>query len=42
MAAELRVEEIMIVTIVHDHAARRRSYQLLADSMGLISENNAP
>jgi len=42
MATELRIEEIMIVTIVHDHAARRRSYELLAASMGLVSQNNAP
>jgi luciferase family oxidoreductase group 1 len=42
MAAELRIEEIMIVTIVHDHAARCRSYELLAASMGLVSQNNAP
>ncbi len=42
MASALRIEEIMVVTIVHDHAARRSSYELLADSMGLESQNNAP
>jgi luciferase family oxidoreductase group 1 len=28
-------EEVMVVTIVHDHAARRRSYELIAQSFGL-------
>jgi luciferase family oxidoreductase group 1 len=28
-------EELMIVTITHDHAARRRSYELIADAFGL-------
>jgi len=27
--------EIIVVTITHDHAARRRSYELLADAFGL-------
>jgi alkanesulfonate monooxygenase SsuD/methylene tetrahydromethanopterin reductase-like flavin-dependent oxidoreductase (luciferase family) len=27
------VEEVMVVTIVHDHQARRRSYELLAKAM---------
>ena len=26
---------MIVVTITHDHAARRRSYELLADAMGL-------
>lgn len=30
VAAEYGVEEVMIVTIVHDHGARRRSYELIA------------
>jgi len=30
LATALRLEEIMIVTIVHDHQARLRSYELLA------------
>ena len=30
MAAALGIDEVMIVTIVHDHAARLRSYELLA------------
>jgi luciferase family oxidoreductase group 1 len=32
MAEELRVDEVMVVTIVHDHQARRRSYELLAEA----------
>ncbi len=30
MASALGIDEVMIVTIVHDHAARLRSYELLA------------
>ncbi|HEV2960582.1 MAG TPA: LLM class flavin-dependent oxidoreductase [Candidatus Angelobacter sp.] len=30
MATALQLEELMVVTIVHDHQARRRSYELLA------------
>jgi len=30
LAEEYGAEEIMVVTITHDHAARRRSYELLA------------
>jgi alkanesulfonate monooxygenase SsuD/methylene tetrahydromethanopterin reductase-like flavin-dependent oxidoreductase (luciferase family) len=29
------VEEVMVVTITFDHAARRRSYELLAEAFGL-------
>ena len=32
LAAEYGADEVMIVTITHDHAARRRSYQLIADA----------
>ena len=35
MAKELRVKELMVVTVVHDHEARRRSHQLLAEIFGL-------
>jgi luciferase family oxidoreductase group 1 len=34
-AAEYGADEVMIVTITHDHGARRRSYELLADAFGL-------
>jgi alkanesulfonate monooxygenase SsuD/methylene tetrahydromethanopterin reductase-like flavin-dependent oxidoreductase (luciferase family) len=35
MADELRVDEVMVVTIVHDHQARMRSYELLAEAFEL-------
>ncbi len=36
IASILHVDEIMIVTVVHDHQARMRSHELLADAFGLI------
>jgi alkanesulfonate monooxygenase SsuD/methylene tetrahydromethanopterin reductase-like flavin-dependent oxidoreductase (luciferase family) len=35
MASVLGVEELMVVTIVHDHRARMRSYELLAKAFNL-------
>lgn len=35
MASVLGVDELMVVTIVHDHRARMRSYELLAEAFGL-------
>lgn len=35
MAETLHIEELVVNTITHDHAARLRSYALLADSMRL-------
>jgi luciferase family oxidoreductase group 1 len=35
LADELQLDEIMIVTIVHSHAARLRSYELLAEAFDL-------
>jgi luciferase family oxidoreductase group 1 len=35
LAAEYGAEEVIVVTITHDHQARRRSYELLADIMDL-------
>jgi luciferase family oxidoreductase group 1 len=35
LAAAYGAEEVMVVTITYDHAARRRSYELLADACGL-------
>ena len=32
LAAEYQADEVMIVTITYDHAARRRSYELIAQS----------
>jgi luciferase family oxidoreductase group 1 len=42
MASVLHVEEIMVVTVVHDHRARMHSYQLLAEAFGLAREAAAP
>jgi alkanesulfonate monooxygenase SsuD/methylene tetrahydromethanopterin reductase-like flavin-dependent oxidoreductase (luciferase family) len=43
MARDLQVDELMVLTVIHDHRARLRSYELLADSFGLTkrSERNA-
>ena len=35
LAARYEVDEVMTVTVTHDHAARIRSYELLAGAMGL-------
>jgi luciferase family oxidoreductase group 1 len=35
VAAEYGAEEVMVVTITHEHAARRRSYELIAEALGL-------
>ncbi len=35
VAADYQADEVIAVTITHDHEARRRSYELLADAMGL-------
>lgn len=35
LAAATGADEVMILTTVHDHAARRRSYELLADAFEL-------
>jgi luciferase family oxidoreductase group 1 len=37
LAAQYGAYEVIVVTITHDHAARRRSYELLADAFGLAS-----
>ncbi len=37
MAEKLGLDEIMVVTIVHEHAARVRSYELLAEAFELSS-----
>ena len=41
-AAEYGAEEAIVVTITHDHAARRRSYELIADAFGLEAGGAAP
>ncbi len=35
LAGEYGADEVIVVTITHDHAARRRSYELLAEVMDL-------
>jgi luciferase family oxidoreductase group 1 len=35
VAAEYGTDEVILVTITHDHAARRRSYELIAEAFGL-------
>jgi luciferase family oxidoreductase group 1 len=35
LAREYQADEVMIVTITHDHEARRRSYELVARTFGL-------
>ena len=37
VAAEYGASEVLVVTIVHDHAARRRSYELIAKAFGLAA-----
>jgi luciferase family oxidoreductase group 1 len=35
LAEDYGADEVIVVTITHDHAARRRSYELLAEAIGL-------
>ena len=35
LAAEYGAEEVIVVTITHDHGARRRSYELIAEAFDL-------
>jgi alkanesulfonate monooxygenase SsuD/methylene tetrahydromethanopterin reductase-like flavin-dependent oxidoreductase (luciferase family) len=35
LAVAYGAEEVIAVTITHDHQARRHSYELLAEAMGL-------
>jgi len=35
VAALYEAEEAMILTTTYDHAARRRSYELIAEALGL-------
>jgi len=37
LAAEYGADEVIVVTITHDHGARRRSYELLAEAMSLAA-----
>jgi hypothetical protein len=40
MARDLHVEEFMILTVIHSHAARLHSYELLAESFGLSGRSD--
>ena len=42
MADELRVDEVMVVTVVHDHRARIRSHELLAQAFDLKPRPMSP
>jgi luciferase family oxidoreductase group 1 len=39
LAQQYGADEVIVVTITHDHGARRRSYELLAEAMGLGGES---
>ncbi len=41
VAREYGADEVMIVTITHDHGVRRRSYELIADAFGLEERGTA-
>jgi hypothetical protein len=34
LIAATQADEVMVTTMVYDHAARRRSYELLAEALG--------
>jgi hypothetical protein len=36
-----RASELMVTTMVYDHAARRHSYELLAQAFGLTARGRA-
>lgn len=43
MAKNLHVEEMMIIAVLHDYQARLRSYQLIAEAIGVPSRvSNGP
>jgi luciferase family oxidoreductase group 1 len=35
-----KADEVMVTTMIYDHAARRHSYELLAEAFGLASEKD--
>jgi hypothetical protein len=37
LVSATRADEVMITTMVFDHAARKRSYELIADAYGLAA-----
>ena len=42
MASRYGAEEVIVVTITWDHAARRRSYELIAEAFGLAGSRPRP
>ena len=40
-ADEYGADEVIVVTITYDHAARRRSYELIAEEFGLAAHAHA-
>ena len=42
VAAEYGADEVLVVTITHDHEARKRSYELLAEAFGLEAAYSSP
>jgi luciferase family oxidoreductase group 1 len=42
VAADYEADEVMVVTITHDHAARRRSYELIAGEFELSHTTPSP
>jgi alkanesulfonate monooxygenase SsuD/methylene tetrahydromethanopterin reductase-like flavin-dependent oxidoreductase (luciferase family) len=41
LARDYVAEEVIVVTITHDHEARKRSYELIAEAFGLTSASAA-
>ena len=42
VADEYGADEVLVVTITHDHEARKRSYELLAGAFGLTPACSSP
>jgi luciferase family oxidoreductase group 1 len=42
VAAEYGTDELMVLTITHEHEARRRSYELIAEAFGLTRRRGSP
>jgi alkanesulfonate monooxygenase SsuD/methylene tetrahydromethanopterin reductase-like flavin-dependent oxidoreductase (luciferase family) len=42
VASEYGAEEVVVLTITHDHEARRRSYELIASAFGLEAADPPP
>jgi DNA-nicking Smr family endonuclease len=37
LIASTKADEVMVTTMIHGHAARKRSYELLAQAFGLTA-----